>query len=282
MLKRLLGTMITYGYPKISLESELDLAEFLGAQVVEILPEWSSFPDPAPLRRAVQDRGLVVHSVHGCWGGQSIRASRVEIAQADSAGRRDSVDDLRRCIDWLRAAGGSHLVIHPGGLSMKEDVESRRGWLAESLIELAGRAQSAGCLLCVENMPPGVYPGSQMSDLFQLVEEIDHPALALALDTGHANISSSLAEETKAAGRRLATTHVHDNDGQRDTHEPPGHGTIDWPGWAESLERIDYRGPIVLECIRKLREKPSLYLRELVDSLTGSSETRAPGGMRGS
>ena len=45
-----LGTMITYGYPDIELADELSLAVRLGVEVLEILPEWGRFPDPALVR----------------------------------------------------------------------------------------------------------------------------------------------------------------------------------------------------------------------------------------
>ena len=41
-------------------------------------------------------------------------------------------------------------------------------------------------------------------------------------------MTSSAAEETLAAGSLLATTHVHDNNGRQDSHDPPGYGTVDW------------------------------------------------------
>src|SRR5205807_2265960 len=109
---------------------------------------------------------------------------------------------------------------------------------------------------CVENMPPGVHPGSRMADLAELVAELDQPELALALDTGHAQLNASPHEETLATGGLLRTTHVHDNNGRQDTHEPPGLGTIDWNAWVEALDSVGYRGPIMLECIRHLRQSP--------------------------
>ena len=45
-------------------------------------------------------------------------------------------------------------------------------------------------IVCVENMPPGVHPGSRMAELAELLRELDHPQLALALDTGHANLTA--------------------------------------------------------------------------------------------
>ncbi|WP_246196492.1 sugar phosphate isomerase/epimerase family protein [Aquisphaera giovannonii] len=269
MPARQLGTMITCGYPNLTPQSELDLAASIGAELLEILPDWRSFPDVGPLRRAAQDRGLRIRNVHGCWGGQSIKARRVDLGSVDAAIHRESIDDLRRCIDWLEAAGGTHLIIHPGGLSEADERQARRGQLARGLVELAELAAGGGMCLCVENMPPGVHPGSLMADLHDLVRELSHPAIALALDTGHAHISADVVGETLAAGHHLATTHVHDNDGRRDSHDPPGHGTIAWPAWAEALDRIRYEGPIVLECIRQLREDPSRFFHDVIAPLLG-------------
>jgi sugar phosphate isomerase/epimerase len=271
--ERHLGTMVTYGYPEIELADELELAIRIGASVLEILPEWSRLPDPALVRRQSADRGLAIHSAHGCWGGRTIRARRVDLGSLDPSTHRESIDDLKECVDWLAEAGGKYLVVHPGGLSLAEEFLERRHRLASALRELAEHARGSGVIACVENMPPGVHPGSRMADLAELLRELDHAQLALALDTGHANLTASPAEETLAAGSLLATTHVHDNNGRQDSHEPPGHGTIDWPDWGQALEKIGYRGPILLECIRFLRHDPSSYKPEVLTALVGTMPT---------
>ena len=266
-IRRLLGTMIVYGFPKGDLEIDLAIAGRLGAEVLEILPFWSSYPDPAQLRSRISAPGLQIHSAHGCWGGQSILADRVDLGSPHIPTWSASVDDLKRCVDWLQAAGGSCLVVHPGALSAPEDIDHRRDALARGLTVLADHAQGTGVTLCVENMPPGVFPGSRMLELFQLVEELDRPEVALTLDTGHAQISAETASETLVAGSRLRTTHVHDNDGRQDVHLPPGLGSIDWGGWVAALDAIDYRGPIVLECIKHLRDKPESLGEDLLGLL---------------
>lgn len=261
---RVLGTMVVYGYPRAPIDAELDLADTLGAEVLEILPLWREEPDPDSLRRRVEDRGFRIHSSHGCWGGQSIRADRVDLGATSPAVHEPSVDDLKRCVDWLARAGGRVLVVHPGGLSDAALIDARRDALGRGLLALAGHAEGSGVVIAVENMPPGVHPGSRMADLASLVRELDRPELGLTLDVAHAHISADVATETLAAGSFLATTHVHDNDGRRDTHEPPGLGTIDWPSWFDALDAIDYRGPIVLECIKRIREDRSLYRPEVL------------------
>ena len=255
---RPLGTMIAYGFARGHVDTDLTIAAQLGATHLEILPDWRSLPDPRVLRSRLVDSGFLLHSTHGCWGGQSIAAPRVDLGHPDPGTWRASVDDLRRCLDWLASAGGTYLVVHPGGLSDPAEAPARREALARGLLALADHAAGTGLVACVENMPPGVHPGSRMGDLAELVAELDRPELALALDTGHAHISADPASETLAAGRWLRTTHVHDNDGRQDNHLPPGLGTVDWDGWRTALDAIAYDGPIMLECIRHLREKPEV------------------------
>ncbi len=266
-IRRTLGTMVVYGFPRGDVAIDLAIATGLGAEVLEILPHWPAFPDPVALKARVADAGLAIHSAHGCWGGQTIRAPRVDLGSLDAATWSASLADLARCVDWLALAGGSCLVVHPGGLSDPEEAPRRREALATGLIALADHARGTGVTLCVENMPPGVHPGSRMTDLFALVDGLGRPEVALALDTGHAHIAEGAEAATLAAGRLLATTHVHDNNGRSDSHLPPGLGSIEWEAWVLGLDRIGYRGPIVLECIKHLRSRPDCLDRELLDRL---------------
>jgi sugar phosphate isomerase/epimerase len=263
--------MVTYGYPDLPLDAELELAIWIGASVLEILPEWKQYPDPAVVSRHAADRGLVIHSAHGCWGGRTIRASRVDLGATDRSVHDESVADLKRCVDWLEAAAGTHLVVHPGGLSDPAEARPRRAALARGLLELAEHASGSKVIVCVENMPPGVHPGERMAELAELLEELGQSNLRLALDTGHANLISSAALETCAAGSLLATTHVHDNDGRHDSHDPPGQGTIDWTDWGHALDSTGYEGPVLLECIRAIRQNRATYKPETLAGITGES-----------
>ena len=270
--RRLLGTMIAYGFGNGLLQSDLAIAHSLGAAAVEIFPDWRALPDPEAIRSIAADSGLLIHSAHGCWGSQTIKASRVDLASLNVSIGSESVDEIRRCVDWLDRAGGTCLVIHPGGFSLDEEREARSSALSERLLVLSDHALGSQVKLCVENMPPGVEPGSAMADLARLVREIGRPNLGLALDTGHAHLSGTVEDETAQTGADHFTTHVHDNHGRKDAHLAPGEGTIDWRGWAEALDRIEYNGAIMLECIRHFRSFPDSInegLRELLEILRG-------------
>ena len=235
-------------------------------------PDWRSFPDPIALKARIADAGLAIWSAHGGWGGQAILASRIDLGSLDEATRAASVDDLKRSLDWLRDAGGSHLVVHPGGLSDATDRMARREALIRSLHALADHVAGSHLVACVENMPPGVHPGSKMAEIAEIVAEVGRQEIRIALDTGHGNLVATADSETLAAGSLLATTHVHDNNGRSDSHLPPGLGTVDWDAWTRALDDVGYRGPVMLECIRHLREKPASLdetLRERLARLVG-------------
>ena len=80
---RALGTMVAYGFATGGLAADLAIARRLHASVVEAFPDWRTLPEPAVFRDEVAAAGLAVHSAHGCWGGQSIRAARVDLGDPD-------------------------------------------------------------------------------------------------------------------------------------------------------------------------------------------------------
>ena len=271
MLKRPLGTMITYGYPEIALEDELDLAIWIGHRSWKSFPSGAACPIPpwSAGERPIADCRSTVRTAVGAgersgpgkstWGPSTQRpiANRWTISR-------------RAWIGWRRQGASTWWFIRVACRCRRKCQSAGRRSTA-GLCELAEHARATGMIICVENMPPGVYPGSRMAGLAEILRELDHPQLALALDTGHANLTASAAEETLAAGCLLATTHVHDNNGRQDSHEPPGHGTVDWAGWGRALDQIGYDGPILLECIRFLRHDRSSYRPEVLAALVGGS-----------
>ncbi len=253
--KRVLGCMVVHSPAAAVIDTDLKLVRELGASCVEVLPRWDALPPADELRSKIESSGLKIWSAHGPWGRRSICAERVDLADTNPRLRQESLEDLLRATDWAAALGAKVLVVHPGGLSDAVDFPARCDHLRESLARLASAAWPMGVKIGVENMPKGVYPGSRMADLAKIVREIDHPGLGLVLDTGHARISADVVTETLASKDLIISTHVHDNEGRADSHKPPGEGTIDWPEWFAALDRIDYSGPIMLECIRALRER---------------------------
>ncbi len=259
--------MVVCGYEQHALPAQLEVVRRLGGTHVELYPKWANNPDARAIRRQVADASLEVWSAHGPWGVETWSGGRVDLATPDDDERRDAVSDIRQAIEWLAAAGGRCLVVHPGVLSDPADFDRRRVALVQSLIELAPVAAACNIFVCVENLPRGSFPGSFTADNAGIVREVAASHVSLCLDTGHANIMADVASEARAAGDLLRTTHVHDNDGQRDSHLLPGLGTIRWPEFSAALAEIGYAGAIMIECPRTLREHPEFVTAELRDRL---------------
>jgi sugar phosphate isomerase/epimerase len=63
-----------------------------------------------------------------------------------------------------------------------------------------------------------------------LIEKIGSPDFGFCFDTGHFNLFSTVPMETwfTSLGRHLVEVHLHDNDGQADSHWALGRGEIDF------------------------------------------------------
>ena len=62
--------------------------------------------------------------------------------------------------------------------------------------------------------------------------------------------------------KRLFTTHLQDNFGVNDDHQPPGLGEIDWRGTLTALNEIGYNGPLMMEMTG-----PGVKIRRSVEEL---------------
>jgi sugar phosphate isomerase/epimerase len=114
----------------------------------------------------------------------------------------------------------------------------------ESTRELAGYARSKSITLALE--PLNRFESFLITNLNiakQFIEEVDAPNLKVHLDTFHMSIEEkNLAEVVLQAGEMLVNIHVSDSN-----RETPGRGHTDFQAIMKNLEKISYRGYLVLE-----------------------------------
>jgi len=135
--------------------------------------------------------------------------------------------------------------------------------------------------LALENLP---YPyAKSVDDILEVTEMVNRENLGICFDSGHSYIATdSVYEELEKAGKKLLTTHFHDNRGNNgkvvddnnisiyDLHLVPGLGIIDWISVNEVLDKIDYTYPVVFEGIRGIENHGQLL--EIVVKLWRSFE----------
>jgi sugar phosphate isomerase/epimerase len=98
--------------------------------------------------------------------------------------------------------------------------------------------------LLVENTPNDLATPER---LMELLRALHYPDLGVCFDTGHAHLMSSVHQAFGVLEDRVRSTHVHDNQRDRDSHLWPGNGTIDWNQTMQSLRAAPHAPALLLE-----------------------------------
>ena len=74
-------------------------------------------------------------------------------------------------------------------------------------------------------------------NLVKLMENIRSDNIGICLDIGHFNLFSEItfSDWWSKIEKYVTHLHVHDNNGKRDLHIPPGLGEIDWDEYLEKI-----------------------------------------------
>jgi sugar phosphate isomerase/epimerase len=71
--------------------------------------------------------------------------------------------------------------------------------------------------------------------------------VGFCFDIGHAHMMGSVEEAFSLMQKHIRTTHLHDNNKDRDSHLWPGDGSINWARAMELLRTAPHVPPMLLE-----------------------------------
>ncbi len=196
----------------------------------------------------------------------------LNLASTNEEERVLAVERARVTVDHAARCGARYMVVHLGGIEggmFREEGELRKSYdagerdgaeidvLRRGAVER--RAEAAGTYLPLasrslaeiteyaapRNVAVGLenryhyheFPGP--GELRELLDYYPPEVAGFWLDVGHAEVLDRLGLERhdrwlNELGDRCIGAHVHDVDGLAD-HRAPGHGTADWPHYAEKL-----------------------------------------------
>jgi sugar phosphate isomerase/epimerase len=207
---------------------------------------------------ALADARLKLTSLHAPTS-RDLSATReggqpLSICEVERVRRIEAMDELKRAIDVAEELPFSHMIFHMGG--SRETADPRKRDAAFSSLEhLILHAKHVGVTICVENTT------SEMGSpayLRSFIDETRLTGLRVNFDIGHANLADGAEENRIAEGfepvrELVASTHIHDNHGEKDEHLPPYEGSIDWTAAVTLLKTAPEANlPLTLELKEKI------------------------------
>ena len=250
----MLKAMSTYVYVKERLHPGLlDGLVRGGAQAIEIFAARQHL-DYANRKQHVREiadwfrtSGIPLNSVHSPmyadyeWGRTG--APPVNIAATDRAQRIAAMDEIKRALEIAEQIPFRFLVQHVGVSG--ETFDERKFEAAMTSIEhLRAFAKPLGVSIIVENTPNEL---STPDRLVELIHTSHFQDVGVCFDLGHAHIMSDVPLAFETLRDHIRSTHVHDNNKDRDSHLWPGKGTIDWKQAMELLRSAPHTPPLLLE-----------------------------------
>jgi sugar phosphate isomerase/epimerase len=179
------------------------------------------------------------------WG-RSGPQSVITITEPTKAKRIQHVDEIKRAIEIAEIIPCRYLIQHLG-VSGEEWSERAVEAAFTALEELRIFARQRGVEILLENIPNNL---STAERLMTFVNST-HLDLGFCFDIGHANLHEHGVEAAfEIMKQRIRSTHLHDNDGQKDAHLFPflaEGGTIDWKRAMRLLASRPDQYPLLLE-----------------------------------
>lgn len=223
-----------------------------------------------------RDAELELHSLHSpmytdeFWGRSGPHAA-INICELAKPKRMDMVDEIKRALEIAEIIPFRYLIQHLGAGGEEFD-EHKVDAAFSSLEELMLFARHRGVEILLENIPNELSTAARLMSFVKTT----HLDLNFVFDVGHANIGGGVESEFEIMKERIRSTHVHDNDGESDTHLFPllaEGGTVDWKKTMTRLRSRPDQYPLLLE-LREVdgMEFPLDAVNQVFDRLEGLSD----------
>jgi len=222
-----------------------------GAQAVEIFAARGHFnyhekEHVRELSNWFKSENVEFHSVHSpLYMSNDFRAGGppLNIVDREKRMRIEAMDEIKRVIEVAEIAPFRFLVQHIG--QSDETYDPRKFEDALSSIEhLRAFAKPLGVTLLVENTPNELATPERLQELLRALH---YPDLGVCFDTGHAHLEGTVDQAFTILEGRIRSTHVHDNNKDRDSHLWPGEGGIEWKQTMKSLKSARHVPALLME-----------------------------------
>lgn len=216
-----------------------------GYEGVELMVREPAELDAGAIGRAVREAGLQVAAI---GTGAQFLVDGLTLVSADAGTEQKAFERFCALADFAAAVGAPLVTIGSFRGRLGQAGEGARQRMLARLRDCAEYAGRLGLRVALE--PLNRYEADFVHTAEQgmtLIQEVDHPAFGLLLDTFHMNIEeASLRRAVYTARQRL--WHVHIGDSNR---LPPGKGHFPFGRVLRALAEAGYRGFLSAELLAR-------------------------------
>lgn len=250
----MLKAMSTYVYVRERLHPGLlDALVRGGAEAIEIFAARGHF-DYANRRQHVleiaswfKSTGKTLNSVHAPmfsdyeWG--KTGNPPLNIASPDRSHRIEAMDEIKRAIEVAEHIPFRFLIQHIGNGGEEFD-EKKLDAAMTSVEHLKAFAKPLGVTVLLENIPNELSTPERLVEFLHLTHFED---VGFCFDIGHAHMMDGVKPAFDLMRKNIRSTHIHDNNKDRDAHLWPGEGNIDWTEAMQLLRTAPHVPPLLME-----------------------------------
>jgi len=216
----------------------------------------------AAARSAAQDAGIAITGLH--W--LLVKPAGLSISTRDGAVRKRTIDVMLALIDQCAELGGRYLVHGSPHQRRVDPGETRAAALAraqESFAAVAGRAEKAGVVYCIEALSAEQTPLiNTLEEAARIVQQINSPSIRSMLDCSAAGRMekqplAALVDRWLPQG---VIAHVQLNDRNR---QGPGQGQQKFAPLFAALRKHRYGGDVAVEPFDYVPDGPGAAARAI-------------------
>jgi sugar phosphate isomerase/epimerase len=257
----------------------LDAYARLGAQAIEIFAARSHFDYTNRQHvREIADwfrtSGVALNSLHAPmfadydWGRAG--SPPLNIAGLNKKDRIEAMDEIKRAIEVAEHIPFRFLIQHvgTGGESFSEHKFFDAA--TTSIEHLQAFAKPLGVRVLLENIPNEL---STPERLVELVQTAHFDDIGFCFDIGHAHLEQGIDAAFSVMKDRIRSTHIHDNNKDRDAHLWPGDGNIDWNEAMQLLRSAPLVPPLLFEIEEETAGDIARKFADATHKLEGASTT---------
>jgi sugar phosphate isomerase/epimerase len=227
-----------YEVAQVPIEETLQRAAALGFRFIEYAAYGSGDPTGmSPDRRRnicrmLDDLGLV--------STQMLLAETGEVASADPAKRRQTLEYMKRCAELQLELGGRQVLICRGCGIHQPDTIREQTWvnMVSSLHEFARWGLDSGLLVDLEIEPHVYFVVNSTTTACKAIEDICLPNVLVNVDTGHLAILREGPGTLEKLKSRIVHVHLSETDSFEHTNSILGTGVTDFKSYVDKVREL--------------------------------------------